>query len=176
MLGGASRLAALLIAHLCPISSLFAPCDPGVALRQSVLLQRKQATSCGNALKARASNVAAVFSALLLLSRLVSAHHSFAAEFDAAKPVRLAGTFTKMEWTNPHAHIQLDVADPSGTVTSWRIELGTPNDLMRHGWSRTTVKSGDRIVVNGFAAKDGSRLATARSVATGDGRVLFARR
>ena len=112
---------------------------------------------------------------LLLFGGAASAHHSFAAEFDAAKPLNLTGTFTKIEWTNPHAHIYLDVKPTAGAVATWRVELGTPNDLMRGGWMRDTLKTGDRITVVGYAAKDGSRFVTGRSVTLGDGRVLFVR-
>src|SRR4026207_1728348 len=122
-----------------------------------------------------AKAVLAIGVALLLMPAAASAHHSFAAEFDAAKPVNLTGTFTKIEWTNPHAHIHLDVKAQTGTVTTWRVELGTPNDLMRGGWSRDSLKSGDRITVTGYAAKDGSHMITGRTVALSDGRLLFAR-
>ena len=111
----------------------------------------------------------------LLASAPASAHHSFAAEFDAAKPLNLAGTFTRIEWTNPHAHVYLDVKAPDGKIVSWRVELGTPNDLSRGGWMRDTLKPGDRITVIGYAAKDGSHLVTGRSVTLGDDRLLFVR-
>jgi len=122
-----------------------------------------------------AKAILAVGVALLLTPNAVSAHHSFAAEFDAAQPRNLTGTFTKIEWTNPHAHVYLDVKTPDGQLTSWRVELGTPNDLTRGGWMRDTLKAGDRITVIGYAAKDGSRFVTGRSVTLSDGRVLFAR-
>ena len=122
-----------------------------------------------------AKAVLAIVVALLLTAASASAHHSFAAEFDAARPVNLTGTFTKIEWTNPHAHIHFDVKAQTGTVTTWRVELGTPNDLMRGGWSRDSLKSGDRITVTGYAAKDGSHMITGRAVALNDGRLLFAR-
>ena len=121
------------------------------------------------------SNLVAVATAFLLVSVPASAHHSFAADFDAAKPVSLTGTLTRIEWTNPHAHIHLDVAGQAGVVTSWNIELGTPNALMRGGWLRNSLKSGDRVTVNGYGAKDGSRLVNARSVTLSDGRLLFTR-
>jgi len=117
----------------------------------------------------------AVGIAWLLTSVPASAHHSFAAEFDAAKPVRFTGAFTKIEWTNPHAHLYFDVKTDSGSVASWRVELGTPNDLLRGGWSRDSLKPGDRITVTGYAAKDGSRFVSGRSVTLGDGRLLFVR-
>ena len=103
------------------------------------------------------------------------AHHSFSAQYDPQKPVTLKGTVTKIEWTNPHAHVYLDVKTPDGKLTSWRVELGTPNDLTRGGWMRDTLKAGDRMTVIGYAAKDGSRFVTGRSVTLSDGRVLFAR-
>jgi hypothetical protein len=102
------------------------------------------------------------------------AHHSFAAEYDSAKPVTLKGTVTKMEWMNPHARFYVDVKDDSGTVTNWEFELGSPNGLMRRGWTRNSLKPGDSIVVEGYLAKDGSKLANARNVTLGDGRKVFA--
>jgi len=102
------------------------------------------------------------------------AHHSFAAEFDAAKPVSLTGALTKLEWINPHARVHLDVAAPDGTKASWDCELGTPNDLMRGGWSRDLLKLGDTITVNGYAAKNGSHTASARQVLF-NGRTIFSR-
>lgn len=102
------------------------------------------------------------------------AHHAFSAEFDAAKPITLTGTVAKVAWTNPHAHIHIDVADRGGKVTTWDFELGSPNALMRRGWSRTSLKPGVQITVNGYLAKDGSSLANARSITLGDGRELFA--
>ena len=117
----------------------------------------------------------AVLGATLLASQAtVLAHHAFAAEFDVAKPVTLTGTIAKIAWTNPHAHIQLDVTDQAGTVTSWDFELGSPNALMRRGWSRQTLKPGDMIIASGYLAKDGSHLANARSITLGDGRKVFA--
>jgi len=102
------------------------------------------------------------------------AHHSFAAEYDAAKPVTLTGSVTKVEWMNPHARFYLDVKDESGKVTNWEFELGSPNGLMRRGWTRHSMKEGDVITVQGSLAKDGSNLANARTVKLADGRQLFA--
>ena len=110
---------------------------------------------------------------LLAVAAPVFAHHSFAAEYDNAKPVALTGTVTKVEWMNPHARFYIDVKNDKG-VTNWEFELGSPNALMRRGWSRTALKSGDTITVSGYLAKDGSHLANARSVILSDGKPLFA--
>ena len=100
-------------------------------------------------------------------------HHSFAAEFDSSKPVELKGTVTRLDWVNPHAWIYLDVKDEKGNVTSWACELGSPNLLMRNGWTRDALKAGDSVVVNGSQAKDGSRIANARTVRLADGKRIF---
>jgi hypothetical protein len=102
------------------------------------------------------------------------AHHSFAAEYDSAKPVTLKGSVTKMEWMNPHARFYVDVKDDSGAVTNWELELGSPNGLMRRGWTRNSLKPGDVVIIEGYLAKDGSKLANARNVTLGDGRKVFA--
>jgi hypothetical protein len=94
-------------------------------------------------------------------------HHSFAAEFDSTKPVELKGTVTRLDWTNPHAWIYIDVKDANGKVSHWACTL------TRNGWSRDSVKRGDVIIVNGFRAKDGSNLANARTVRLGDGKPIF---
>ncbi len=102
------------------------------------------------------------------------AHHSFAAEYDSTKPVTLKGSITKMEWQNPHARFYVDVTDETGKVTNWEFELGSPNGLMRRGWTRNSLKPGDTVTVEGYLAKDGSKLANARNVTLGDGRKIFA--
>ena len=102
------------------------------------------------------------------------AHHSFAAEYDSNKPVNLTGTVTKMEWTNPHARFYADVKAADGTVVNWEFELGSPNGLMRRGWTRNSLKPGDSVVIEGYMAKDGSKLANARNVTLADGRKIFA--
>ena len=102
------------------------------------------------------------------------AHHSFAAEYDSNKPVTLKGTVSKMEWMNPHARFYVDVKDDSGKVTAWELELGSPNGLMRRGWTRNSLKPGDSVIVEGYLAKDGSSLANARQVTFTDGRKVFA--
>jgi hypothetical protein len=113
--------------------------------------------------------------AALALSALPSlAHHSFAAQYDANKPVTLEGAVTKVEWMNPHARFYIDVKDEGGKVTNWELELGSPNGLMRRGWSRNTLKIGEVVKVEGSLAKDGSKLANARAVTDGNGKRLFA--
>ena len=102
------------------------------------------------------------------------AHHSFAAEYDSAKPISLTGTVTKVEWMNPHARFYIDVKDEKGEVANWELELGSPNGLMRQGWTRNSLKQGDVVSVSGSLAKDGSKLANARSVTLADGKKVFA--
>jgi hypothetical protein len=102
------------------------------------------------------------------------AHHSFAAEYDSNKPVMLDGVVTKVEWMNPHARFYIDVKDAAGKVVNWELELGSPNVLQREGWARESMKPGDHVIVNGFLAKDGSKLANARDVKLSDGRKVFA--
>lgn len=102
-----------------------------------------------------------------------SAHHAFAAEFDANKPVNFKGTITKMEWVNPHAWLHVEVKNANGQVENWAIEAGTPNVLFRRGFTRETLKPGLEIVVDGYRAKDGSRRANGRDLTFADGRKLF---
>lgn len=100
----------------------------------------------------------------------VSAHHSFAAEYDEKKPVKVTGVVKKVEWTNPHSRMYLEVKDAAGTVTVWNFEFGSPNHLFRAGWTRNTVKEGDQVTIVGWGAKDGSHLAQTRQVILADGR------
>lgn len=98
------------------------------------------------------------------------AHHSFAAEYDSNKLVKITGTVSKVEWTNPHSRLYVDVKDEKGNITTWNFEMGSPNHLFRAGWTRLTVKDGDLVTVEGYSAKDGSRLAQTRQVTLADGR------
>jgi len=109
----------------------------------------------------------------LLALRPVVAHHAFAAEFDAKKPIKLQGTVAKMEWINPHTWIHIDVKRPNGTVERWAIEGGPPNALFRRGFSRDSLPTGIEIVVEGFQAKDGSRKGNGRDLTFADGKRLF---
>ena len=113
--------------------------------------------------------------AALYLGALASAraHHSFSAEYDREKPVTLTGAVTKLEWTNPHARIYVDVKDESGNVVNWDCELGPPNGLMRQGWNRNSLKAGQIVTINGFLSKEEPYVANARSVFLPDGRQVF---
>ena len=103
----------------------------------------------------------------------VLAHHSFAAEFDANRPVKLEGTVTKMDWINPHSWIHIDVTTTSGEVQKWMVEGGAPNALLRRGWNRNSLPNGTKISVQGFQAKDGSFRANGRDITFADGSKLF---
>jgi hypothetical protein len=101
-------------------------------------------------------------------------HHSFAAEYDRDKPVELTGTVTKVEWTNPHARIYIDVKDETGKAVNWDFELGPPNGLMRQGWNRNSLREGHVVTIKGFLSKDQEHVANARSVFLPDGRQVLA--
>jgi hypothetical protein len=101
------------------------------------------------------------------------AHHAFASEFDAKKPVKFQGTVTKMEWINPHAWMHVAVKKADGTVENWMIEAGSPNSLFRRGINKNTVQVGMQVVVDGYQARDGSRRANGRDVTLPEGRKLF---
>jgi len=101
------------------------------------------------------------------------AHHSFSAEFDGSKPVEFKGIVTRIEWANPHVYFYVDVKDDKGNVVSWGFETTGPGSLHRQGWNRDSLKVGDQVIVNGYLAKDGSKLADARRVTLADGRRIF---
>jgi hypothetical protein len=100
-------------------------------------------------------------------------HHSFAAEFDADKPVKLSGSITKVQWRNPHIYFYIDVQDEKGATHNWALELGSPNGLARRGWTRDTLKIGDSITVEGSRARDNSYKANASNVTLAGGKRLF---
>ena len=110
--------------------------------------------------------------ALLAWGLPALAHHSFAAEYDAKNPVELKGVVTKVEWTNPHAHFYLEVKDSNGNVANWNLELASPNMLVRNGWSRTSLKSGDQVTVNAARAKDSTNTGSATTITFPDGHKL----
>jgi hypothetical protein len=101
------------------------------------------------------------------------AHHSFAAEYDSNKPIKVTGTVTKVEWMNPHARFYVDVKDADGKVTTWNFELGAIPVLLKQGWRKTSLKEGDQVTVEGFRAKDSSNAASTRLVLLPDGRRVF---
>jgi hypothetical protein len=110
----------------------------------------------------------------LMSAAAAVAHHAFASEFDATKPVKLRGKITKMEWVNPHAWMHLRVTEEDGTVQDWMIEAGPPGALVRRGWTRDSVRPGTEVLVEGYQATDGALRANGRDVTFPDGRRLFA--
>jgi len=117
-----------------------------------------------------------VLACSLLIAELPAlAHHSFSAVFDDKKPIKLTGTVTKLEWQNPHTWFYMDVRDDSGKATNWGMEMGSPNLLIRSGWSRNSMKMGDLVTIEGFRARDGSNNGNAQIVIlTNTGQRLFA--
>ena len=112
---------------------------------------------------------------LLLAAVPALGHHAFAAEYDINKPIKLTGSVTKVEWTNPHTWFYVDVKDETGKVTNWALEMGSPNGLLRSGWTRNSIKMGDIVTVEGSGARDGGNTANARVVMlAATGQRLFA--
>ena len=115
-----------------------------------------------------------IASAVMLMTPLsIWAHHAFAAEFDATKPVKLRGTVAKMEWINPHAWIHIDVKGADGKVTRWMIEAAAPNAMLRRGFNQDSLKVGTEILIDGFQAKDGANRANGSNITYPDGKKLF---
>jgi hypothetical protein len=119
------------------------------------------------------TKISFLIAGFLLSAAPLFAHHAFNAEFDATKSMRWVGTVTKVEWTNPHARFYIDVKDANGTVTNWNFELGSPVQLRRQGWTRDSLKVGDQITVDGYPAKDGAKMASAKKIVLADGRSVF---
>ena len=121
------------------------------------------------------AGIGVLLALVLVTASTLQAHHSFAAQYDANKPVTLVGTVTKVEWTNPHARFYVDVKDDKGVVTSWNLELASPNVLRRNGWTRTSLNVGDEVTVEGAQAKDGTNVGNAVAVVlVATGKRLFA--
>src|SRR6478609_3388623 len=121
----------------------------------------------------RHATVVLMLLALAGSSATALAHHSFAAEFDSAKPIKLSGTVTKVQWRNPHTYFFVDVKGEDGEIHNWAMELGSPNVLMRRGWTRDSLKIGDQVTVEGARARDNSYKGNASSVVMADGKRLF---
>ena len=119
--------------------------------------------------------MAAAFMMLVIPATVMrlSAHHSFAAQYDRNKPVTLMGSVTRVEWTNPHIYFYMDVKEPAGTSARWAIEGGAPNTLYRAGWRRDSLKIGDTVTVHGYLARDGTKLANMSTVTLADGREVL---
>lgn len=121
------------------------------------------------------AKLAVLFAGLgLMASAPLLAHHSFAAEYDRAKPITLTGAVTKVEWMNPHIWVYLDVKDESGKMAHWQCEGGAPNSLTRNGWTKNALKEGDQITIEGSRAKDASNTCSSKTVMLPDGRKVFA--
>ncbi len=112
--------------------------------------------------------------AILVAAAPSLAHHAFSAEFDQAKPVKVQGEISRLEWTNPHAWLFIDSKDKEGKAVTWRFEMGAPNALLRAGWSKSDIKPGTQVTVSGFMARSGGSVGNAYQVRLPDGRDLFA--
>ena len=130
-------------------------------------------TSCSELMRAHLAGLIVIVGALAGGASVASAHHAFAAEFDANKPVNFKATVKKVKWVNPHVWIHVDVRKPDGSVESWAIEGGTPNVLFRRGVTRQSLTAGTEVMVDGYQAKDGTRRANGRDLTLADGRKLF---
>lgn len=121
------------------------------------------------------SRVAFMIAVLVCLAaHQTLAHHSFSAEFDETKPVKLTGKVTQMRWSNPHAWIYMDVTEPNGKVVNWAFETGAANALFRRGWRKEDLPAGTVVVIDGWRARNGTNTANASSITFPDGRRLFA--
>jgi hypothetical protein len=120
------------------------------------------------------TKLAVVLGAALAAAALpIYAHHSFAAEYDASKAIRITGTISKVEWTNPHSYLYIDVKDEQGNTATWTCEGGAPNALSRRGFRKNDIKLGDTVTIDGYGAKDGSHLMDARRITLSDGRSFY---
>ena len=120
------------------------------------------------------TTLAPIIAFLILMPVALAAHHAFAAEFDRAKTVKVQGAVVKVEWTNPHIWIYIDMKDEKGVVAHWQCEGGSPNTLTRQGWTKDSLKQGDQVTIDGYRAKDGSNTCNSSSVTLADGKKLFA--
>ena len=110
---------------------------------------------------------------LMIAAKPVLAHHAFSAEFDQAKPVKVQGEISRLEWTNPHAWLFIDSKGTDGKVVTWRFEMGPPNALLRMGWRKDSIPPGTEVKIEGYRAKSGQPVANAKTVTLPDGRELF---